>query len=349
MLREKNISVFDQAIVGQKGGFKLSELMNLECIFASHNLLKDIYGICQLTTLKELNLSFNMIKDISPIEDLEVLEKLFLNRNQVAVIDPIRKLTNLKSLGLFHNEIINAQKSLEVLCYLGINFKLNDISIDGNPISSTTKFKNQLILSIPNLETLDDEQVSELDREVAIQYFEMHNIQRPIFAKKAKEIESPQSKVSFDDFVKGKDTASTVHSTPQTGKKLVRFTSGDIDDDHEGDWQANEIKKLNERICELSVDNSDLRQKLNQKHYTQVYKDNQMLQLEVKNMYILQEENKDLREDMERLKKMSYDQKVKEMAEENKLLRKRNGQLLIELEEAKIKITEASSVHSLNA
>jgi len=36
---------------------------------------------------------------------------------------------------------------------------LREISVDGNPISSTTKFKNQLIISIPKLQMLDDEKV----------------------------------------------------------------------------------------------------------------------------------------------------------------------------------------------
>lgn len=46
-------------------------------------------------------------------------------------------------------------------------------------------------------------------------------------------------------------------------------------------------------------------------------------------MYIIQEENKDLREDLARLKALSYDDKIKQMAKENADLRKRNGMLLI--------------------
>lgn len=53
------------------------------------------------------------------------------------------------------------------------------------------------------------------------------------------------------------------------------------------------------------------------------------MHLELKNMYILQEENKDLKEDLERLKAMSYDKKVKATVEENNQLRKRNGMLMI--------------------
>ena len=100
------------------------------------------------------------------------------------MIDPIKKLTSLSVLGLFHNEIFNSKATLEVLAYLGINYKLRDISIDGNPISSTTRFKNQLLISIPKLKMLDEERIEELDREVAVQYFELNNIPRPDFGAK---------------------------------------------------------------------------------------------------------------------------------------------------------------------
>ena len=61
---------------------------------------------------------------------------------------------------------------------------------------------------------------------------------------------------------------------------------------------------------------------------------------EIKNMYILQEENKDLRDDLNRLRKLTYDDKIKEMAEENMALRKRNGMLLIQNDELQRKLTE---------
>jgi len=181
ILRDKNIETFDQPYPGAKGFFKMEELDNIECIYASHNLIKDIFGICQLVTLRELNLSFNLIQDISPIEELVLLEKLFLNRNKIAVVDPLKKLTSLQTLGLFHNEIFNGQKTLEIFAYLGINYKLREISIDGNPITSTTRFKNSMIVAIPKLETLDEDRVEPLDRQVAEKYFEMHKIDPPCF------------------------------------------------------------------------------------------------------------------------------------------------------------------------
>lgn len=62
IMRDKKIEQFDN---NKQDGLKLEDLVNIEAVYASHNLIKDIYGISQLTTLVELNLSFNQISDIS--------------------------------------------------------------------------------------------------------------------------------------------------------------------------------------------------------------------------------------------------------------------------------------------
>jgi hypothetical protein len=51
---------------------------------------------------------------------------------------------------------------------------------------------------------------------------------------------------------------------------------------------------------------------------------------ELKSMQILQDENEDLRDEVARLKSMSYEDRVKEIGVENQRLRKRNGELLIQ-------------------
>ena len=50
-------------------------------------------------------------------------------------------------------------------------------------------------------------------------------------------------------------------------------------------------------------------------------------------MYIIMEENKDLKEDLNRVNNISYDQKIKDMNQENQELKKRNGYLLIQNDE----------------
>ena len=62
MLTKKNLIHFDDNRSDKN--FVLTELCNIECVYASHNMLTDIFGICQLTTLVELNLSFNQISNI---------------------------------------------------------------------------------------------------------------------------------------------------------------------------------------------------------------------------------------------------------------------------------------------
>lgn len=56
-----NIEYFDD---NKADKFKIEELINIEAILASHNVIRDLYGIGQLTSLKELNLSYNNIYDI---------------------------------------------------------------------------------------------------------------------------------------------------------------------------------------------------------------------------------------------------------------------------------------------
>jgi hypothetical protein len=125
----------------------------------------------------------------------------------------------------------------------------------------------------------------------------------------------------------------------------VKFagTSKNIDDDHEGDWQSQEIKKLQKSVADLLSENTDLRKKLEAKNYDKTYKENTRMTLELKNMYIIMEENKDLKEDLNRLKAISYDVKIKEMTQENQQIRKRNGYLLIhndELEKSNKELSE---------
>jgi Leucine-rich repeat (LRR) protein len=103
-----------------------------------------------------------------PLEDLVLLEKLWLNRNHIMIIDPLKKLKKLNTLGLFHNEILHDKRCIEILEELPA---LKDLSIDGNPVSAKVQFKYEIIYRFKNLETLDEDAIKELDRDIAEQYF----------------------------------------------------------------------------------------------------------------------------------------------------------------------------------
>jgi hypothetical protein len=62
----------------------------------------------------------------------------------------------------------------------------------------------------------------------------------------------------------------------------------------------------------------------------QIYKENDLLKKELQSMQVLLNENAELRSELVRVQKMSYDDRVREIGEENERLRKRNGKLLVE-------------------
>jgi len=45
MLREKGIEVFDDNLIAEFA-FKMEDLCNVECVYASHNFIKEIDGVC---------------------------------------------------------------------------------------------------------------------------------------------------------------------------------------------------------------------------------------------------------------------------------------------------------------
>jgi hypothetical protein len=61
---------------------------------------------------------------------------------------------------------------------------------------------------------------------------------------------------------------------------------------------------------------------------------------ELKSMAILVDENQDLREELERLRAMSYEDRVREIGGENQTLRRRNGELLIQNTDLQAEITK---------
>jgi hypothetical protein len=88
----------------------------------------------------------------------------------------------------------------------------------------------------------------------------------------------------------------------------------------------------------LIVENEDYKVKLQKRKYDEVYRDNERLRMELKNMYIVMEENKDLKEDLQRLKSLTYEDRMKDLCSENETMRKRNGMLLIQVSDLERKI-----------
>lgn len=141
-----------------------------------------MYGISTLTTLVELNLNHNRISDITSLEDLTNLEKLYLAQNRISEISAISKLKQLQILSLFDNEIFHVDSTLEILESLP---KLKELSIDSNPVNAKEGFKYHLILRL-KLNLLDDEKITEMDRDLAKMFYKQNGLIVPIDSKSIK-------------------------------------------------------------------------------------------------------------------------------------------------------------------
>lgn len=131
MLRDKGIDVFDDTHAKNKNESVLMvDLCNIECLIASHNHIKDLFGISQLSSLLELNLSFNQLTDLHGIENLTLLQSLYLNRNQLTIISQIANLKALKALHLYHNRVVDPAEVTKIVTGFP---KLKELSLEGNP------------------------------------------------------------------------------------------------------------------------------------------------------------------------------------------------------------------------
>ena len=109
----------------------------------------------------------------------------------------------------------------------------------------------------------DDEAIKELDRDVAEQYYAMHDKDVPIPENAKKQ---PILKV-IDSQVKDKDKEQM---------KTVRFKEANIDDSEEFEIEK-DVKELMNVIDQLKDENKDLKAKLQIDALDEVFKENEML------------------------------------------------------------------------
>ena len=92
-------------------------------------------------------------------------------------------------------------------------------------------------------------------------------------------------------------------------------------------------------VADMMMENNDLKTQLMEKNMTEVYRENKLLKLEIKNMYLLLEENKDLKEQLQHFKSISFDERIKLVNQENERLQIRIGEFLVQNDELKKKLS----------
>jgi len=145
---------------------------------------------------------------------------------------------------VFHNNIFHETSFLEIIYQLPV---LEDISFEGNPISRDIGVKYKILMNIPTIKHIDDEWITELDLEMAENYYTTNGYDIPNHMK------YPLSVI--DSEVKGveKENISQPIASKIHDDKWVRFN--DIDEDGLT-WQDTEILKL-----KIALEKSEKRNK----------------------------------------------------------------------------------------
>ncbi|MCL1998329.1 MAG: leucine-rich repeat domain-containing protein, partial [Turicibacter sp.] len=102
----------------------------------SHQNLRDLEPLAELTNLRFLNLSSNQITDISPLASLVNLRDLDLSRNEITDLRPLAELANLEVLELWNNRIMDVRPLADL--------QLNRLELSNNMIFNISPLENMV-------------------------------------------------------------------------------------------------------------------------------------------------------------------------------------------------------------
>ncbi|KAJ6633424.1 Protein tilB, partial [Pseudolycoriella hygida] len=118
---------------------------NLKILLLQNNLIGKIENLFKLKNLEYLNLAINNIEKIENLETLESLEKLDLTLNFIGLLTSV--------------------------CCLKGNYNLKHLTLTGNPCSDFEGYRDFVIVTLPQLETLDGKEIKRSDRILANKNF----------------------------------------------------------------------------------------------------------------------------------------------------------------------------------
>lgn len=142
----------------------LDKFPNLKSATLRHNNIKSTKKCGLMTELRSLNLDYNDITKLPDIENLTVLEDLSLNCNpDLSSVNELTSLENLTNLSLDCTAIEKC-KDIELLSQLST---LTSLSLVSTPLSSIENYRQEVLISIPQLKTLDGDEISFEERKEA--------------------------------------------------------------------------------------------------------------------------------------------------------------------------------------
>ena len=126
-------------------------------------IIKRAKGNYDLSSIRKLNFWGQSLSDISILSECLSLESATFSSNFITSLRCFKGMNNLRELSLARNNISDFNE----LFYLSTCRNLIKLWLKDNPISNAWDYRIQVIRYIPNLKYLDDEQITEDEREMA--------------------------------------------------------------------------------------------------------------------------------------------------------------------------------------
>ena len=164
-IRTKLQEITDNIIekLSREHDFSLIRSLNL-----SLNNISSLRKIRLAYNIQRLNLSFNNIENIEDLKSLPSLTHLYLSHNKISSLQYFNEMSSLMSLDLSHN---NINSIIEVM-NLGSNKFMTNLTLIGNPLASHSRYRQLVIISLPNLTELDCEMILNNEKDG---YSQCHN------------------------------------------------------------------------------------------------------------------------------------------------------------------------------
>jgi hypothetical protein len=236
---------------------ELERFESLESLSLSHNRLTDLSGVSLCASLQDLNINNNAVRDIHPLSQLLELRRLWASNNLIEILIPLENCKLLTELALFGNKLADLDLALTSLAELP---KLETLELERNPCTMRTSNSRYMVVNRLRLKMLDGEAVTDLDYYIAKDFAE----ERP----------PPRNFV-------GK-LRSSVQFQKMSELELLE----------------QEIEELRTSLAEVTEERDALRKEFlagSRDNHEGLLEENKRLQREVANMYVLLDENIELR------------------------------------------------------
>ncbi|XP_062404696.1 leucine-rich repeat-containing protein 49 [Sardina pilchardus] len=141
----------------------LDNLAKLDVLDMHNNQISQMENLSHLSELRVLNLAGNRISRLEGLQGLDSLMELNLKRNSISSVTEVDRLPCLQRLFLSCNSI----SSFDELACLGESCSLCELTLDGNPVSEETWYRQAALRLMLHLRLLDMKRITEEDRRMA--------------------------------------------------------------------------------------------------------------------------------------------------------------------------------------